>query len=85
MKMHEEADACETRRHEVSGVRPYAASRLEHRLLLTNLKNIREDQGWHRMEKAEWMAEEEVRSACFDLGKCYDGEGLDWLRIPHRH
>ena len=34
---------------------------------------------------AEWMAEEEVRSACFDLGKCNDGEGFDWLRIAHRH
>jgi hypothetical protein len=30
------------------------------------------------------MAAEEVRSACFDLGKCNDGEGLDWLRITHR-
>ena len=37
------------------------------------------------MEKADWMTEEEVKSTCFDLGKCYDGEGLDWLRIPHRH
>lgn len=37
------------------------------------------------MDKAKWTAAEEVRSACFDLGKCNDGEGLDWLRIVHRH
>jgi hypothetical protein len=30
------------------------------------------------------MAEEEVRSACFDLGKRNDEEGFDWLRIAHR-
>jgi len=26
-----------------------------------------------------------LKAACFDLGKCNDGEGLDWLRIAHRH
>ena len=36
---------------------------------------------WQWAEMAEWLAEEEVRSACFALGECNGGEGLDWLRI----